>query len=161
MPPATEEPYTMASSMTMMMIDKIYEFSAPCFFDFIKDETDDDKINAELRSPSRVSATNNEEAAAKVAAANADSGAPTMMTNRYPANINKQKDLINLLGATYAIVLFLAASNASAVQSVVAVEQHECTQGFLMHFLKWLLNPRNKALLESWKKSGSYSIRFK
>ncbi|XP_062025676.1 uncharacterized protein LOC133741992 isoform X4 [Rosa rugosa] len=139
MPPATEEPYTMASSMTMMMIDKIYEFSAPCFFDFIKDETDDDKINAELRSPSRVSATNNEEAAAKVAAANADSGAPTMY---HPSHIK-------------------TASNASAVQSVVAVEQHECTQGFLMHFLKWLLNPRNKALLESWKKSGSYSIRFK
>ncbi|XP_062025675.1 uncharacterized protein LOC133741992 isoform X3 [Rosa rugosa] len=143
MPPATEEPYTMASSMTMMMIDKIYEFSAPCFFDFIKDETDDDKINAELRSPSRVSATNNEEAAAKVAAANADSGAPTMY---HPSHIK-------------------TASNASAVQSVVAVEQHECTQGFLMHFLnwccRWLLNPRNKALLESWKKSGSYSIRFK
>ncbi|PRQ49945.1 putative TPX2 central domain-containing protein [Rosa chinensis] len=47
MPPATEEPNTTASSTTMM-IDEIYEFSAPRFFDFIKDETDDDKINAEL-----------------------------------------------------------------------------------------------------------------
>ncbi|PRQ33216.1 putative xenobiotic-transporting ATPase [Rosa chinensis] len=37
--------------------------------------------------------------------------------------INKQQDLINLLGATYAAVLFLGASNASAVQSVVAVER--------------------------------------
>ncbi|PRQ24606.1 hypothetical protein RchiOBHm_Chr6g0274301 [Rosa chinensis] len=46
MPSATEEPNTMTSST--MMIDEIYEFSAPCFFDFIKDETDDDKIKAEL-----------------------------------------------------------------------------------------------------------------
>ncbi|KAM5568913.1 hypothetical protein ABKV19_016436 [Rosa sericea] len=30
-----EEPYTTGSTM-MMMINKIYEFSAPCFFDFIK-----------------------------------------------------------------------------------------------------------------------------
>ncbi|PRQ45882.1 hypothetical protein RchiOBHm_Chr3g0496491 [Rosa chinensis] len=54
MPPATEEPNTTASS-TMMMIDEIYEFSAPRFFDFIKDENEDDKINAELwfDSPSR------------------------------------------------------------------------------------------------------------
>ncbi|KAK9939885.1 hypothetical protein M0R45_016566 [Rubus argutus] len=37
--------------------------------------------------------------------------------------IHKQQDLINLLGATYAAVLFLGASNASAVQSVVAVER--------------------------------------
>ncbi|PRQ33210.1 putative xenobiotic-transporting ATPase [Rosa chinensis] len=37
--------------------------------------------------------------------------------------IHKQQDLINLLGATYAAVLFLGASNASAVQSVVATER--------------------------------------
>jgi len=37
--------------------------------------------------------------------------------------IYKQQDLVNLLGATYAAVLFLGASNASAVQSVVAVER--------------------------------------
>ncbi|KAK3408151.1 hypothetical protein EUGRSUZ_J00449 [Eucalyptus grandis] len=37
--------------------------------------------------------------------------------------IFKQQDLINLLGATYAAVLFLGATNASAVQSVVAIER--------------------------------------
>ncbi|KAK3408153.1 hypothetical protein EUGRSUZ_J00451 [Eucalyptus grandis] len=37
--------------------------------------------------------------------------------------IYKQQDLINLLGATYAAVLFLGATNASAVQSVVAIER--------------------------------------
>ncbi|GFZ20341.1 pleiotropic drug resistance 6 [Actinidia rufa] len=37
--------------------------------------------------------------------------------------INKQQDLLNLLGATYSAVLFLGATNASAVQSVVAVER--------------------------------------
>ncbi|XP_062172265.1 pleiotropic drug resistance protein 2-like isoform X2 [Alnus glutinosa] len=37
--------------------------------------------------------------------------------------IHKQQDLINLLGATYAAVFFLGATNASAVQSVVAVER--------------------------------------
>ncbi|KAB1199713.1 Pleiotropic drug resistance protein 2 [Morella rubra] len=37
--------------------------------------------------------------------------------------IEKQQDLINLLGATYAAILFLGASNASAVQSVVSVER--------------------------------------
>lgn len=36
---------------------------------------------------------------------------------------HKQQDLINLLGATYAAILFLGASNASAVQSVVAIER--------------------------------------
>lgn len=35
----------------------------------------------------------------------------------------RQQDLLNLLGATYAAVLFLGATNASAVQSVVAVER--------------------------------------
>ncbi|KAF8396443.1 hypothetical protein HHK36_018062 [Tetracentron sinense] len=35
----------------------------------------------------------------------------------------KQQDLMNLLGAMYAAVLFLGATNASAVQSVVAVER--------------------------------------
>ena len=38
--------------------------------------------------------------------------------NRY-----KQQDLLNLLGATYSAVLFLGASNASAVQPVVAIER--------------------------------------
>ncbi|XP_071915839.1 pleiotropic drug resistance protein 2-like isoform X1 [Coffea arabica] len=37
--------------------------------------------------------------------------------------IFKQQDLINLLGAIYAAVLFLGATNASAVQSVVAIER--------------------------------------
>ncbi|KAI6669871.1 hypothetical protein NL676_004756 [Syzygium grande] len=37
--------------------------------------------------------------------------------------IKKQQDLINLLGATYSAVLFLGATNASAVQSVVAIER--------------------------------------
>lgn len=35
----------------------------------------------------------------------------------------QQQDLINLLGAMYAAVLFLGATNASAVQSVVAIER--------------------------------------
>ncbi|KAF4388700.1 hypothetical protein G4B88_018977 [Cannabis sativa] len=35
----------------------------------------------------------------------------------------KQQDLINLLGATYSAVLFLGATNTSAVQSVVAIER--------------------------------------
>ena len=35
----------------------------------------------------------------------------------------KRNDLINLLGATYAAVLFLGATNASAVQSVIATER--------------------------------------
>ncbi|KAL1544075.1 Pleiotropic drug resistance protein 2 [Salvia divinorum] len=37
--------------------------------------------------------------------------------------IYRQQDLLNLLGATYAAVLFLGATNASAVQSVVAIER--------------------------------------
>ncbi|KAF8397869.1 hypothetical protein HHK36_016794 [Tetracentron sinense] len=36
---------------------------------------------------------------------------------------SKQQDLMNLLGAMYAAVLFLGATNASAVQSVVAIER--------------------------------------
>ncbi|KAF8395358.1 hypothetical protein HHK36_019304 [Tetracentron sinense] len=36
---------------------------------------------------------------------------------------SKQQDLLNLLGAMYAAVLFLGATNASAVQSVVAIER--------------------------------------
>lgn len=36
---------------------------------------------------------------------------------------SKQQELINLLGATYSAVLFLGATNASAVQSVVAIER--------------------------------------
>lgn len=39
------------------------------------------------------------------------------------ANRNRQQDLLNLLGAIYAAVLFLGATNASAVQSVVAIER--------------------------------------
>ncbi|KDP34703.1 hypothetical protein JCGZ_10908 [Jatropha curcas] len=38
-------------------------------------------------------------------------------------HIETQQELTNLLGATYAAILFLGASNASAVQSVVAVER--------------------------------------
>ncbi|KAH7863133.1 hypothetical protein Vadar_013734 [Vaccinium darrowii] len=37
--------------------------------------------------------------------------------------INRQQDLLNLLGATYSAVLFLGASNAAAVQSVVSIER--------------------------------------
>ncbi|CAI9780165.1 unnamed protein product [Fraxinus pennsylvanica] len=37
--------------------------------------------------------------------------------------INRQQDLLNLLGATCAAVLLLGATNASAVQSVVAIER--------------------------------------
>ncbi|KAM6595315.1 hypothetical protein CsatA_005839 [Cannabis sativa] len=37
--------------------------------------------------------------------------------------LGTQKDLINLLGATYSAILFLGASNASAVQPVVSVER--------------------------------------
>ncbi|THG03507.1 hypothetical protein TEA_013717 [Camellia sinensis var. sinensis] len=37
--------------------------------------------------------------------------------------IHQQQDLLNLLGATYSAILFLGASNATAVQSVVAVER--------------------------------------
>uniref|UniRef100_A0A5B7A802 Putative pleiotropic drug resistance protein 2-like n=1 Tax=Davidia involucrata TaxID=16924 RepID=A0A5B7A802_DAVIN len=36
---------------------------------------------------------------------------------------DKQQDLMNLLGAMYAAVLFLGATNASAVQSIVAIER--------------------------------------
>ena len=43
-------------------------------------------------------------------------------TNNFP-NRYKQQDLINLLGAIYAAVFFLGASNATAVQPVVAVER--------------------------------------
>ncbi|KAF5473598.1 hypothetical protein F2P56_010198 [Juglans regia] len=37
--------------------------------------------------------------------------------------MSKQQDLMNLLGAMYAAVLFLGATNASSVQSVVAIER--------------------------------------
>ncbi|OMO57673.1 reverse transcriptase [Corchorus capsularis] len=37
--------------------------------------------------------------------------------------INQQQDLMNLLGATYAAVLFLGATNATSVQSVVSIER--------------------------------------
>ncbi|KAK2994426.1 hypothetical protein RJ640_009653 [Escallonia rubra] len=37
--------------------------------------------------------------------------------------LNRQQDLLNLLGATYAAILFLGAGNASSVQSVVAIER--------------------------------------
>ncbi|CAL5371106.1 unnamed protein product [Camellia sinensis] len=39
------------------------------------------------------------------------------------SKIHQQQDLLNLLGATYSAVLFLGASNANAVQIVVAVER--------------------------------------
>ena len=38
-------------------------------------------------------------------------------------NRNTQQDIMNLLGAGYGAVLFLGAGNASAVQSVIAVER--------------------------------------
>lgn len=38
-------------------------------------------------------------------------------------NRSKEQDLINLLGAMYSAVLFLGASNASSVTSVVAIER--------------------------------------
>lgn len=41
----------------------------------------------------------------------------------YFVNRAKQQDLMNLLGAMYAAVLFLGATNASAVQSIVAIER--------------------------------------
>ncbi|XP_030522373.1 pleiotropic drug resistance protein 2-like [Rhodamnia argentea] len=37
--------------------------------------------------------------------------------------MNKQQDLLNLLGATYSAILFLGATNAAAVQSVVSIER--------------------------------------
>lgn len=39
------------------------------------------------------------------------------------SNRHKQQDLMNLLGAMYAAVMFLGGTNTSAVQSVVAVER--------------------------------------
>lgn len=41
----------------------------------------------------------------------------------FPVNRQTRQELTNLLGATYAAILFLGGSNASAVQSVVAVER--------------------------------------
>ena len=41
----------------------------------------------------------------------------------FPSNRHKQQDLMNLLGAMYAAVMFLGGTNTSAVQSVVAVER--------------------------------------
>ena len=46
-----------------------------------------------------------------------------MKYTNYFLDRHKQQDLINLLGATYAAVLFLGATNATSVQSVVAVER--------------------------------------
>ncbi|KAB1199716.1 Pleiotropic drug resistance protein 2 [Morella rubra] len=40
-----------------------------------------------------------------------------------PKALEKEQDLVNLLGATYSAILFLGATNASAVQSVVSVER--------------------------------------
>ncbi|GMJ05527.1 targeting protein for XKLP2 [Hibiscus trionum] len=37
-----------SSVMTVTVIDELYEFSAPCFFDFIKGESEDEARNAEL-----------------------------------------------------------------------------------------------------------------
>lgn len=41
----------------------------------------------------------------------------------YDCNRHKQQDLMNLLGAMYAAVLFLGATNTSSVQPVVAIER--------------------------------------
>ena len=41
----------------------------------------------------------------------------------YLGDREQQQDLINLLGATYAAVLFLGATNATSVQSVVSIER--------------------------------------
>lgn len=45
------------------------------------------------------------------------------MITIYDLNRSKELDLINLLGAMYSAVLFLGASNASSVTSVVAIER--------------------------------------
>lgn len=42
-----DEPNTMTAAM-MTMIDEAYEFSAPRFYDFVKEETEDDVRKAEL-----------------------------------------------------------------------------------------------------------------
>ena len=46
-----------------------------------------------------------------------------MKFTNYFLNRHKQQELINLLGATYSAISFLGASNAFAVQPVVAVER--------------------------------------
>ena len=46
-----------------------------------------------------------------------------LINGSYFNNRTKQQDLMNLLGAMYAAVLFLGATNASAVQSIVAIER--------------------------------------
>ncbi|XP_050124470.1 uncharacterized protein LOC126601753 [Malus sylvestris] len=43
-----QEPNALAPTTTGMIIDDTYEFSAPRFFNFIKDESKDDKRKAEL-----------------------------------------------------------------------------------------------------------------
>ncbi|XP_050381912.1 protein TPX2 [Argentina anserina] len=49
MPATTDEPVTKPMATTaMMVIDETYEFSAPRFFDFTKEESDGDKNKAEL-----------------------------------------------------------------------------------------------------------------
>ena len=45
------------------------------------------------------------------------------LTKKILITRTRQQDLMNLLGAMYSAVLFLGATNASAVQSVVAVER--------------------------------------
>lgn len=42
---------------------------------------------------------------------------------KFRVNRGEQQDLLNLLGATYAAVLFLGANNASSVQTVVSIER--------------------------------------
>lgn len=44
---AKEEPST-AASMTTTIIDEEYEFSAPRFYDFVKEETEEEVRKAEL-----------------------------------------------------------------------------------------------------------------
>ncbi|KAA8516691.1 hypothetical protein F0562_016803 [Nyssa sinensis] len=48
---------------------------------------------------------------------------PTGSKDLYFPTKARQQDLMNLLGAMYAAVFFLGASNASAVQSIVAIER--------------------------------------
>ncbi|KAB2631940.1 protein TPX2 [Pyrus ussuriensis x Pyrus communis] len=43
-----QEPNPPAPTATGMIVDDMYKFSAPCFFDFIKDESEDDRRKAEL-----------------------------------------------------------------------------------------------------------------
>ncbi|KAB2621082.1 protein TPX2 [Pyrus ussuriensis x Pyrus communis] len=43
-----QEPNAPTPMVTGMIVNDMYEFSAPCFFDFIWDESEDDMRKAEL-----------------------------------------------------------------------------------------------------------------